>query len=51
MKWILSRLTMARTNEEGFIDIVAGDYVKYWIDCFGCKYLAVYKFGNRVIIN
>ena len=47
MKNFISRITMKRTKKSGFTDIVSGDYVSFWIDCYGVEWMAVSRFGFR----
>lgn len=49
MKWLISRLTMKRTNEAGFYDAIGKEMVYYWTDCFGNTFMAVRKFGFRTL--
>lgn len=41
---------MKPSNMFGFVDVVSGEYVRYWIDCYGVEWMAVKKFGFRVKI-
>ena len=40
---------MKPSNRVGFVDIVNGEYVRFWIDCYGNEYMAVNKYGFRVL--
>lgn len=46
--YIMSRITMYPAKRPGFCDVVTGEYVRFWQDCYGNKYLAVRKFGIRM---
>lgn len=48
---IISRLTMVRTNEEGFYDPLIKKQVYYWQDCYFDCYMATSRFSHRVKIN
>jgi hypothetical protein len=39
---------MKKTAKNGFVDKVSGDVVHYWIDCYGCEWMATNKWGFRV---
>lgn len=47
MRWVISRFTMKKTGS-AFVDVVTGDIVHYWKDCYGQAWLAVSKWGFRV---
>jgi hypothetical protein len=34
-----------------FRDVVTGEIVRYWIDCYGTRWLAVSKYGFRVNLD
>lgn len=51
IKYIKSRLSMTLANKVGFMDIVSGDIVRYYIDCYGIEYMAISKFGYRVRVT
>jgi L-arabinose isomerase len=48
--WLKSRWSMKQTGNS-FRDIVTGDSVRDWVDCYGDKWMAVSKWGFRVKIN
>jgi hypothetical protein len=50
IKKLKSRFTMNPTGES-FTDIVTWDTVKYWVDCYNQKWMAVSKWGFRVKID
>ena len=50
IKKIKSRLTMKSTGKS-FIDVVTGDLIQYWIDCYGNEWLSISKWGFRVKIK
>ena len=47
-KKLRSRFTMQRTKR-GFTDIVSGNYVFYWVDCYGDCWMAESRWGHRVL--
>ena len=51
IKWLKSRLSMKVTKRVGFLDIVSGNYVRYWVDCYGVEFMSVYKFSHRVNVS
>ena len=52
MKWLISRLTMIHdTNIKGFVDIVSGKLVKYWVDCNGHYWLAESRWSFRIPVK
>lgn len=46
-KIIKSRWTMKPTGQS-FYDSIAGEDVKFWVDCYGVEWMAVSKWGMRV---
>lgn len=48
MKWLKSWLTMKRGSHR-FVDVVSGESVYMYTDCFGDKWLAYYsRWGFRM---
>ena len=42
---------MKPSNKVGIVDIVNGEYVRFWIDIYGVEWMAVNKFGFRTKIG
>ena len=49
-KNLKSRLTMIQTGEV-FTDMSTSSVMYYWVDCYGCKWIAEARWGSRVKIN
>lgn len=47
IKNIKSRMSMVETGSS-FTDVVTGDSVRFWMDCYGDEWMAVNKWGFRV---
>jgi limonene-1,2-epoxide hydrolase len=51
IKELISRLTMAKTNEEGIWDGVSDKKIYYWQDYYFNIYMASSRWGYRVKIK
>lgn len=52
MKWLVSRLTMICDESiSGFVDVVSGGFVKYWVDCNGHYWLAESRWSFRIPVR
>jgi hypothetical protein len=47
IKYLKSRWSMKPTGQS-FTDVVVGDSVRFWVDCYGDEWMAVDKWGFRV---
>lgn len=51
IKNLISRWTMVKITRAPFYDIVSGDMIYYWQDCYFEQYMAASKWSNRIKLN
>ena len=47
IKFIISRVTMTKTKECGYVDQFNGAHYKIWRDCYNHEFLATNRWGFR----
>ena len=48
IRWVKSKLSMKLVLYDYFTDVVSGDIVSVYEDCYGTAYMASSKYGPRV---